>query len=220
MLALVLLGAAGYVLVNSGLGLPRRLPELPAGAAAAPEVAVWVGAALAVLFWLPWLILHQPAQQRRTAFASRLRYGPLAEAVRDLAKLAPADLPPHWDPAAALAREDFAPRLLLAARFAADLPAGNWVRASLLRRLGYLLPVWLDPPDLWLMSHDHMPPDQLARLATLHGLLQSIPEHRELLEPYRDYLTELCAYTQQHDPARLEPLQGLLALSLKRGPGR
>jgi hypothetical protein len=211
---------AGSVFLLAGLlGPPPHRPSWTA-AAMAPSPAVWTMAGLAVLFWVPWLLLGQPAQRRRTQFVRRLRSGELAHALCDLAALRPADFPPSWDPAAALARPAFAPRLLEAARLAARLPAGSWVRACFLRRLGQALPVWADPVDLWLQNEDRMPDAQMQELAGLCELLRQVPEGRDILGPYQDYLAELCAYTRERDPRRCEVLQGLLALALKRGSRR
>jgi hypothetical protein len=216
-LAIALFALAACAL--PGLAGAPRLPP-PVVVASPPDWSLWAFAGLAVLFWAPWLVLHQPAQRRRTVFVSRLRYGALAEAVRDLARLLPGDLPPHWDPATVLAREGLEPRLLEAAQVSATLPEGNWVRACFLERLGQVLPVWLDPLALWLEQNDRMPEAQLRDVAALDRLLRSVPEGPRLLHPYHNYLAELCAHTAERDPPRSEIVQSLLALALKRRPGK
>ena len=99
-------------------------------------------------------------------------------------------------PAVALTQKAFAARLLKATRIALDLPLGHWVRTCFLVRLGQMVPVWVDSLKLWLEHTDWMPPHQLQELADLHDLLRQVPEGCALLEPYQDYLTELCAYTR------------------------
>ncbi len=203
------------VALPAWIGLPQRWPPEPMGAAAGtPSPAVWEAATLAVLFWVPWLLLCQPAQWRRTWFIQRLCFAPLEETIRDLAARHPGDFPQRWDPAAVLAREEFAGRMLEAARLAADLPAESWVRRCFLNRLGPMVPLWLHPLKLWLEQREQMQDDQLRNLAWLQELLRKLPEGPELLQPHRDYLDQLCPFTQEHDQPRFEVLQNLSALAL------
>jgi hypothetical protein len=167
------------------------------------------------------LLLHQPGQRRRTHYLERLRSGPVKETVSDLAALGPGDFPPHWNPATVLAHLEFAPRLLEAAQGAAELPAGNWVRTCFLRRLGQMLPLWLQTSREFLLEQqDNMPEDRLRELAGLRDFLQGLPEASDLLAPYSSYLAELCADTQQRDPPRGAILEALAVLACTRGPGR
>jgi hypothetical protein len=108
--------------------------------------------------------------------------------------------------------------MLETTRLASDLPTGSWVRASFLGRFRELLPVWMDSLELWLEQGDRMPEGQLRELAGLRDLLCRLPEGREFVRAYQDYLAKLCEYTRERDPARSEILEDLLALSLKAGP--
>jgi hypothetical protein len=218
-LAVVVVALSAWLLPGL-IGPPRWPPPRAVTAAALPSPAVWAAAGLAVLFWVPLLAWRQPAQRRRTDFDRRLRCGDLPQAVHDLAALGPEDFPPGWEPAASLAQKPSAPRLLEAARLAARLQAGSWVRAGLLRGLGQLLPVWTDPFELWFTREGRMPEAQLRELAGLYEFLRSLPEAREILEPYQEYLAELVDWLRDRDPRRGEIVEGLLALALKRGTRR
>ncbi len=193
-----------------------RLDQL-GNAAVLPAPALWLAVSLAVVFWIPWLALRQPAQQRRTKFVQRLRFDPLPEVMRDLAALRPGDFPARWNPAAALASPELASRMLEATQIAAKLPAGSWIRACFLSRLGQTLPIWLDSWGLWLDPGHPMPEDQLRELASLEELLRQLPEAQEILKPHQDYLEKLCADTQERDPPRHAILESLAVLALKRG---
>jgi hypothetical protein len=219
-LAVVLLVLLPLLLLRI-VGPPTSaLPDLQAASLNPPAPAVWVAAGLALLYWVSWLVLRQPAQQRCSEFTQRLRFGNLEKTVQDLAALGPANFPPHWNPGAALARWDFASRMLDATQLAADLPVGSWVWAGFLERFRGMLPVWLDPPNLWLAEGRRMSPDQLRELTRVRELLCRLPEGRAIVEPYWDYLNELCDAVRKRDPSHWEILQDLLALSLKRGSKR
>jgi hypothetical protein len=219
-LAVGLLTLSACVLPNLIGPPPRPLALATAAEPSSPSAVVWVAATLAVLFWAPWLVRHQPAQRRRSLFVHRLRLGPVTETVRDLAGHRPGDFPPHWDPSAALAQEEFAPRLVQAAQAAAGLPIGTWVRNAFLERLGQMLPVWTDSAQLWFDDSDRMPQDQLKELAKVAELLRGVPEGPRLLRPYEDYLADLYSDLRERDPPRGEILERLLALTLKRGSKR
>jgi hypothetical protein len=105
--------------------------------------------------------------------------------------------------------------MLEALQIAAALPPTSWVRPCFLRRLGRLIPVWLDPIDVFLDGNDRMSAAQLRDLTRLRDLLQSLPDGPELLQPYRKYLEELAEYTRERDPPRHALLEDLLARALE-----
>jgi hypothetical protein len=185
-----------------------------------PSPSVWGFTAAAVLWWGYWLLARQPAYRRRTLFARRLQVEDVPGAVRDLAALRPDDLPPHWDPSAPLAWTEYSSRLLEAAVVASEFPATCWLRPLFLGRVERLVPLWVDSEDAWLFRQDRMSVEELRDLTRLGKLLRDLPDGAELLQPYREYLANLCDYTRERDPPRYELLQDLLALALKRGSHR
>jgi hypothetical protein len=215
--AIMLLVGSGYLLHHL-IGPSPHWSPLPAASGIAPAPAVWVFAIGAILFWIPWVILRQPTQQRRTRFVEWLRSGELDGTMRELAALGPRDFPPGWHPASTLARLDLAPRMLGAVQAASRLPAGSWVRADFLERFGQMLPIWLDPIEVWQRAA--MSSEELASLASVNELLRRLPEGPQLAAPYQDYLAELSAHAEGYDRPRSEILQSLLALTLKRGSKR
>ncbi len=144
----------------------------------------------------------------------------LPSVLRELAALHPDDLPPHWDPSAPLAWSEYSSSALEAAVVASEMPTTCWVRPYFLRRVGRMMPLWVDSEDAWLFRQDRMSAEELRDLMRLGKLLRDLPEGAEILHPYRDYLANLCDYTRERDPARHELLQDLLALALKRGTRR
>jgi hypothetical protein len=213
---------AGALLLAASCLLPSELgwgrgwhPTGLGSATAPPSPSVWGFAAAAVLWWAYWLMVRQPAHRRRTLFARRLQAGDLPAAVQDLAALRPEDLPPHWDPAAALTWHEYASRLLHAALIAVALPATSWVRSRFLRRVEGLIPLWVDSADIWALQKDRMSAEQLRDLTRLRELLRKLPQGAEILDAHRDYLEAMCDYTRERDPPRHELLQDLLALTLK-----
>jgi hypothetical protein len=218
------LTTAGLVgLLASPVILAKLIPKppdwpaaLPQTQAIPPSLSVWVAVALAEPFWMICLVWRQPAQRRRTEFVDRLYHGPLAEALRDLAALWPNDFPPNWNPAAALARRDLQPRMLEAACIVADLPAGSWVRSCVLKEFRQMIPDWLTSYEE-VFDKGRMQEEQLHDLVRVRDLLRRLPESRDMVQPYKDYLVELCAFTKEPDPTRSALLEDLLALALLRG---
>jgi hypothetical protein len=218
-LAVTLLGLSSCLLPYL-IGPSLQQPPALSANAAPPTIAVWAAAALAVLFWVPGLLRYQPAHRRRTEFVQRLCEGDLRTTLQDLADRRPEDFPPQWDPAVALAQVTLAPRALAAARIAAELHADCWVRGRILAGFAQMLPLWLDPVELWFDKQDQMPADQLQELQSVGELLRRLPEAAVLLKPYCGYLADLCGYMQKHDPPRSEVMEDLLVLALKRGSPR
>jgi hypothetical protein len=216
----VVLMVVGGLLLQRLIGPSPRWVPLPDASGDAPEIIVWAVAAGAILFWIPWLILRQPAQRLRTRFVKRLRTDDLRQTLQDLAARRPEDFPPHWRPAATLARRGLASRMLQAAQAASHLPAGCRVRSDFLSRFGQMLPVWLDPIRMWYQADHGMSEEELKALASVTDVLRQAPEGAELLSPYQDYLFDLNVHAEGRDPPRSELLQALLAVTLKRGSRR
>jgi hypothetical protein len=220
-LSVLLLVGSAYSL-DHVLG-PRPRPPLAFAPrdASPPAPAVWGVDVLVVVFWSVCTVCRQPAQWRRSEFVDRLRQGDLRETIRDLASRRPEEFPPTWDPARALARDDFAARMLEAVQLAADLPAHSWVRRHLLNRFGDMLSLWLDPLELWMEQNAVMNEEQFQQLTVLRDLLRRLPEGPAILEPYGEYyLKELSDAVGGRDSRRAAILQDLLAQSFKRGSTR
>lgn len=223
-------GCGAFLLVLSSCGLLKFLERLGGAwqpralvpSAAPPSPELWIFATGAVLFWSVALIVRQPAQRRRTHFAQRLRSDRLAVTIRDLARHRAEEFPPGWDPSAALAYPDAAPRLLDACSIAAGLPADSWVRGRFLERLRNSLPLWIYWYDLHTVQ-DGKPgeplrePGRLHDLTRLRDLLRSLPEAVEILERYQVYLAHVWELAEKRDPPRGEIIRDIYLLATKRG---
>ena len=213
-LAVLAFALATWLLVVSFRSPKRWQPAEVRSVVAAPSADMWLFAMGAVLWWDYWALRRQPAQRRRTLFARRLQTGDTAKTVRALAALHPENFPPHWDPSTALLTKEYSARLLQAIIAALELPITSWVRARFVPRLA--LALWLDSDNIWLRQDNRTTDEQLQDLARLVELLRKMPKRVEILQPYQEYLAEMCEYTRERDPPRHEMLEDLLALALRR----
>ena len=214
-LAILLLVGATLILSRELVRGGRQPPASPEPVFVSPSPELWGFTATALLFWSVLAALRQPRHRRRTKYIRGLQQGDVSATLRVLDTQSPNTFPPRWDPSVAVASAGYAARMLEAMQVAADLPPTSWVRPCFLRRLGHLLPGWLDSFDARLMADDRMSEAQLRDLARLRDLLRRLPDGAELLQPYRKYLEELAEYTPERDPPRHVILAELLAMAQK-----
>jgi hypothetical protein len=207
-----LLVAAFLVLLT--LVLRNRWQPLPLAVnAAPPSAALWTFAIVANGFWLAMALWRQPVQRRRSNFVRRLQTEPLADVLRDLDRRTPGNFPPHWDPAAVLAREPCLPRFVEALIESHKRSEASWVRTAFASRLERILPRLLDHWNIWLFQDNRASETQLRTLERLYEFLASHPAPAKLLAPHREYLHQLTAFMLRHDPPRGKILERILALA-------